>query len=479
MNNRLNREFDQHVIFCTPNDRDVIQTGRAAEWGTAEFIVDNLSRAQAGDYRILMNYNLRLRNPGAYGAQEIDLVMINRRGIFLLEVKDWRGTIQAYDDEWLVSGRKRPNPLGSVQQKARIFHSTFFGSRSDLAGMGRVSVVGLVVLYRSRQQFTNLGSPETGKGVLDLPGLVQALNSAQFLHHGRNSQELADNDIRRVTTAVHEKYTARREEIIGNYRILGELSPGDLFDAYEAQNIDLPAQRVRLKRYQLPSLIYRVDEHIRQFQRSAGTLAELGPHPNIVSTLYFFSDTNRPDIFYEVTELVDGERLDEIMSQRHEPVPLEEQLACLKPVCEALIHAHNHRRDDQSSPIYHRNICPETIFITNRGTIKLADFDFAKVSGNETITIPGQTLIDKTYTAPELLINPSSASPASDIYSLGVLWYSLAKLPEQLVNVDHEQIDQLPLPEGARDLMKSMLATAPANRPSSVEQVLQKLQELK
>jgi serine/threonine protein kinase len=153
------------------------------------------------------------------------------------------------------------------------------------------------------------------------------------------------------------------------------------------------------------------------------------------------------------------------------------QLSFLKPVSLALQHAHNHKdARGKPSPVYHRNICPETVFQMRDGTVKLGDFDFAKF-GDETISVPGQTLIAKPYTAPELLKNSSQASARSDIYALGVLWYFMASLPATPKQFNPAEIDALELPEHARTLLKRMTANNPLERPAKIEEVLEVLSE--
>ena len=99
----------------------------------------------------------------------------------------------------------------------------------------------------------------------------------------------------------------------------------------------------------------------------------------------------------------------------------------------------------------------------------------------QTISIPGEVLVDAPFTAPELFSNPSSASSASDIFALGVLWYYLACFPKKNPKFNDEkmdaqqvdaQVDALSLPEAARILMKKMLKRVPGSRPQKVEEVL-------
>jgi serine/threonine protein kinase len=117
--------------------------------------------------------------------------------------------------------------------------------------------------------------------------------------------------------------------------------------------------------------------------------------------------------------------------------------------------------------------------------VKLADFDFAKYTSNS-ITPKNGPLIEKSFTAPELLDEPpSETTSASDIYSVGVLWYFLASLPRFDPNAkfppDEAQakIDALNLSEEARKLMKRMVAKSPAQRPRKMEEVISAIKQLR
>jgi len=160
-------------------------------------------------------------------------------------------------------------------------------------------------------------------------------------------------------------------------------------------------------------------------------------------------------------------------------------------LCEALQHAHNHTEDGRKRAVYHRNVSPETVFLTKDG-VKLADFDFAKY-GDYTITsVPSknpadqqQILPDKPFTPPEMLKVPPTATAASDIYSLGVLWYFLASLPTYKPNdiwrpeQAERMIDALNLPTEVRSLMKRMVDTFPSKRPKKIEDVASALKQLR
>ncbi len=109
--------------------------------------------------------------------------------------------------------------------------------------------------------------------------------------------------------------------------------------------------------------------------------------------------------------------------------------------------------------------------------------NFAKFDEQYTITVPGRVLILNSYTAPELLVNSSLATSASDIYSLGVLWYHLANLPMTSPPFDPKnaliQVDELVLPERAKAALKKMIAQYPTDRYQNVNDILGDLKQLR
>jgi len=486
MQSRNNNRLQRHVTFCPKADRfsvDDRDRGSEAEYRSVDFLVKNLSTKDVGNYRMLVHYNL----PVGSGSREIDIVLIDRFGVFLLEVKGSVGHIKAQADCWLVDGiHKWKNVLEDIENKARSFKGKFFRDKKELSYLRDVSVTGIVVLTQGLRRFQNA----SGRNVDVVVGLdnrlIHLLQSEEVLHYEHKSRKLSDIDIQAIYNTVFEKHMAKRDEIIGNYRILSEISFGDLFRAYEAQNILVEDQHIRLKRYELPTIAQPDCQFdILQFKRSAAAVASMGSHTNILSSLNFFAD-ERPDVFYEVTELIafGGGRLDEILAHTENPMPLEEQIFYLQQICNALEFAHSHN-------VYHRNICPETIFVTKDNVVKLADFDFAKY-GQHTINPLAQTrnipasqgqILKKDATSPELRINISNASPASDIYALGVLWWKLANIPEKNSSFKAEQAEELigalSQPAAVKTLMKRMVAYDSDDRPQTALEVIGEFEAMK
>jgi eukaryotic-like serine/threonine-protein kinase len=141
-------------------------------------------------------------------------------------------------------------------------------------------------------------------------------------------------------------------------------------------------------------------------------------------------------------------------------------------VSAALAAAHAHG-------IVHRDIKPANVMLTPTG-VKVLDFGIATAAGAADTTPDGIVVGTPAYLAPEQL-HRAPATPAVDIYALGVLlYYSLAgRLPypadsvTQLLGPGGRQATR-PLPELAglpaevADLCRRCLADDPTRRPSSL-----------
>ncbi len=167
-----------------------------------------------------------------------------------------------------------------------------------------------------------------------------------------------------------------------------------------------------------------------------------------------------------------SKQLDKLIKQTSEKFSVEKQLAIIEPLCVALNYVHQHN-------VIHRSLSPETVFVSDDGKVKLGDFDFAKSSFLETISVRNQPLDSSPFVSPELIIDLSLASPLSDIFSLGMLWYYLALFPDDNSKITSGSINKLDIPQDAKDLIKSMTAHAPESRPKTVEMILKRIEKIK
>jgi len=121
---------------------------------------------------------------------------------------------------------------------------------------------------------------------------------------------------------------------------------------------------------------------------------------------------------YFVMELVDGQPIDAYCDAQQ--LGVDERLALFRSVCEVVQYAH-------SKGVIHRDLKPANILVTHDGVVKLVDFGIAKrVAANDDnpATATTQRVLTPEYASPEQ-VRGEPASPASDIYGLGVVLYRL------------------------------------------------------
>ena len=150
--------------------------------------------------------------------------------------------------------------------------------------------------------------------------------------------------------------------------------------------------------------------------READALARLD-HPNVVA---LYGTGEQDGLSYLVTEYVYGHPLRQRLDTG--PLPLSEAVDVLTQLAEAVDAAH-------AEGILHRDIRPTNVLLRRDGRVKLADFGLARQPDDATVTLMGALVGEPAYLAPECL-RGTLASPASDLWALGVLLYeSLAGHP--------------------------------------------------
>jgi len=190
---------------------------------------------------------------------------------------------------------------------------------------------------------------------------------------------------------------------------------------------------------------------------------------------------------YLAMEYLQGEPLGQWF-RRTFPAPLEQVLELLEALCSALQAAHGAR-------VIHRDLKPGNVFVhedeQGRLEIKLLDFGLAKQVSEKTT---GRTLGTPNYMAPEQIHLRADVSPQTDLYSLGVLAYELftGDLPfgtkADIGSILRAHLEESPrppselrpeLPREIEQLLLALLDKDPAHRPSSAEEVRQRLRTLR
>ena len=201
---------------------------------------------------------------------------------------------------------------------------------------------------------------------------------------------------------------------IADYTITRLLGQGGMAEVYEGLDPDL--ERPVAVKLIHPRLA--VDAQFEErFRREARLVAGLR-HPHIVQ-VYDYQVTEDGPVM--VMEYLPGgslkDRLDELAG-RGERMALDEAARIVEALAAALDYAHR-------QGAVHRDVKPANVLFDREGAPVLADFGIARILDDESgLTQPGTIIGTPAYLSPEQAAG-ETVSPASDLYSLGVLLYEL------------------------------------------------------
>jgi serine/threonine protein kinase len=228
-------------------------------------------------------------------------------------------------------------------------------------------------------------------------------------------------------------------ERIGKNRVLGLLGMGGMGVIYKA--VQEPINRIVAVKV-LPPQFSRDHESSLRFESEAKAISML-QHQNIVQ-LYEYGEENGSRYF--AMQFVEGESLAARIGQK-KPMPIAQIIDLTRQVCRGLRYAH-------SMGVIHRDIKPQNILIDKNEVAHISDFGIAKIVSQNSITLTGLTVGTPEYMSPEQA-EGHELTPASDIYSLGVVIYEmLTRDPPFTANnpvaVAYKQVHEIPTPPSVK-----------------------------
>jgi serine/threonine protein kinase len=253
---------------------------------------------------------------------------------------------------------------------------------------------------------------------------------------------------------------------LGVYRLEALLGAGAMGRVYLARHLDL--HRSCALKILPPRMVEEDPAFVSRFMNEGQAAAAL-VHPNIITVHAIGMDEGYH--FLEM-EFVAGQSLQRLLEEDGPPTP-ERATAIVARLSEGLAAAHG-------LGILHRDLKPDNVLLTHTGVPKIADFGLAKSVQVEpgTTTTTHELVGTPPFMAPELF-QGEPASPASDVYALGVVYYTLltGKWPFSAPNLNEliRQVTQNAVPSLKKlcpklplemaECLHLMLAKAPTNRP--------------
>ena len=269
----------------------------------------------------------------------------------------------------------------------------------------------------------------------------------------------------------------------GRYALGLPLGSGGMGTVYASRQLRLDRE-VAIK--VLDPIVAQNTEAAARFLREAKLLSRIR-HPNVIQILDY--GESEDGLMYCVMELLVGSDLERLQARMpHGCMPWPGACDLLAQIADGLgaVHARG---------IVHRDVKPSNCFVSfegaNEPVVKLLDFGVARTlvsDGGPALTQDGLLIGTPSHIAPELLRTHTPASPASDLYALGVVAYRLlsAKLPfvgdtmftqmnaacfDDPAPLDDPDLD---IPTELQALVMELLTKDPDLRPSTAKDVAER-----
>lgn len=263
------------------------------------------------------------------------------------------------------------------------------------------------------------------------------------------------------------------------YRAMKPIGQGGFSRTFLARDEDKPSLPLCVIKQFYPQAqgTSTLAKAVELFNQEAMRLEELGKHRQIPELLAYFTQDDRQ---YLLQEFIDGLNLAQELQQNG--VYSETQIQqLLNELLRILQFCHQKQ-------VIHRDIKPENLIRRQnpaklRGQIVLVDFGASKVVTQASMHQTGTSIGSPEYVAPEQI--RGKALFASDIYSLGVTCIHLltARSPFDLYDINNDvwlwrDYLKATINEDLSRILDKMLASIPARRYQTVDEVLRDLNSL-
>jgi hypothetical protein len=365
------------------------------------------------DYFVFHNFELTTGRGLPY---EYDIAVVTPHALYHVEVKGYHGEIRGNPLQWIFeNGSVYPSPIPLANKKTKILAGKL---KQHSHRLEDVFVDTLILLTEDRAR-AKLNDEQAGR-VIHLRDAVDRLSDPRHLPVSTGNVAALHN---MICEALFTTRPAQKVQSIGLYDIVDKLDQDDRFTLFLARHRCIHTQPLTvLKVYHLDVYASAAEKEyrLREIFHAQDAMRLLGAHPNLVRTgdMFAWSD----DCFVEPTDFVEGGQILEWLLDKHREQALtwDEKTQIIKGVASGLSHAHRHG-------VIHRDVRPSNIVVGPRGVVKLGNFDLAFIpeAPNLSIAKSAREHFDRCYVDPAVWDNPRDVVPASDVYSLGLVFYQL------------------------------------------------------
>lgn len=431
---------------------------------------------------------------------EVDVLLLTRAGLFVVELKGWHGRISGDQQTWRLTApngsvRHERNPLFATDAKAKRLRSLLEHVAPNAQARRAVPFVGAFVVLHGRDSVVEL--PDVARaGIVALDGAgVRHLTPTlrEFLDQPLAQQAPIDGP--RATQILHAIDHAGirptpKQRFVGQYSLekADPLDDGQGWQDLLAAHPSAPSVLRRIRLFSVPpgaSADQRAE--IERAARREFVLTQGVAHDGVVVPRDLVESDSGPALIFDYDP--SAVRLDAYLADRADKLTLDGRMALVRQLAEILRYAHQRR-------LVHRALTPRQVYVGPGQRLTVRDWQTARRASSTSTATPTATSLGAedvrglvetaqwVYLAPEAHRGGDVPPIPLDVYGLGALAFliltgrppaaSLAELSERLQaqgGLDPRLADPS-VPDVLADLVLAATARVESERLATVEDLL-------
>ncbi|HBH51728.1 MAG TPA: BREX system serine/threonine kinase PglW [Planctomycetaceae bacterium] len=390
-------------------------------------------------YRAWSNFEFIAEDGNVY---EVDLLVLAKRGFWLVECKAWSGRIWGDPGTWTrqYEGRvhSEDNPLLLANRKAKALAGLL--SKESTLGKRVPFLEPLIFLSAPNLQCELAGSARTRVLLRDQPrtntrpeqkGILAALINREGPGIDPEPRGHIDATVARALSRDMEDKlgirTTQRSRRVGDYILEDLLCDRPGYQDWLAKHAAFENVYCRVRQYTV--VRPTTDDERERLRRAAARefqIIQTLDHPNILPVLDYREHEHGPTLLFRYVDKA-AVRFDHFLATRGWKLTTTQRLDLLRQVADAIRYAHRKR-------VIHRSLGPQSILVSEAesATPRLQVFNWqVGVRDTGTSSVPVTQVDDLVesqslvYMSPEALSDSRKVSEASDVFSLGAIAFHL------------------------------------------------------
>lgn len=432
---------------------------------------------------------------------EVDLLLLTRAGLAVVELKSWHGTTTAQQVQWrqkIPSGQVRVhnNPVPLANQKSKWLRGLLMDAAPNAQARKAVPFVDFAVVMHAQDSTVN-ADPNVAPNIWALDGTnVAGLQSqlfTQFADRSPHRQAVDHTRARQIRTMIEAAglKPMPKTRKVGDY-VLDDKDPISVGPSWQDYDVTHPVTKVRrrVRVFDVPRGAGQADRQrvealaVRELRLTTGLT-----HPGIVGPIDYVDSDQGPSLLFAVDDAVP---LDQFLEDKSAALGLLERLELVRSLAEAIRYAH-------ARHLVHRALSPAHVFVADADgspRIVVRDWAAARRISDETSTM---TLVSRgesdvagleshdtwMYLAPETVRNsPNASGFAQDVFGVGTVAHLVltGRPPATTLNEFQQRLESeshwdplaavSDLPESVAALVRDATAFDPLHRTISIDALL-------